>query len=446
MHGSSGNDERTSRSDIAWILAGRTWIHGRLEPVEIAIDDRGWIHSVGKVRSGAPRHDVGDSVILPAATDLHVHFRDPGGPKEAETLASGTGAAALGGVTLVGDMPNNPEPIDSPERLREKARRVPGRAAVDVLLYASPTRAPMVPRLARLAGGFKVYMSPTTGIPDVAEPAGVTETLTRLAEFDLPVSVHAEDPSRFRGADAPQTPAEWNLHRPAEAEARAIERLLSAPPRLRLHVAHVTTAKSVERLRSAGASFEVTPHHLLLSERSGTSPRFKVNPPLRSEEERRALWDAFRQGLIPCVASDHAPHSVESKDVPFDRAPSGMPGVETMLPLLLAKVRTGELHLGALLAAACDRPARWLGQPLGRVAPGHRANLLIVDFTVHRPVSARILSTACGWTAFEGWDAVFPREHFRDGKRIVDAGELVGTPDGHVVRPEFAGPIGSPSA
>lgn len=429
--------EQPADGDIAWILAGRAWIRDRLEPVEIAIDNRGWIHSVGKVRTGAPHHDVGDAVILPAATDLHVHFREPGGLDAAENIATGSVAAALGGVTLAGDMPNNLPPIADPEALADKARRVGGRSAVDLLLYASASLDHPLERLASRAGGFKIYLSPTTGIDAVPNVAGTAELLQRLSDLDLPVSVHAEDPAAFAdGLDA-QNPADWNRRRPPEAELRAIDRLLSPPPRLRLHVAHVTTRESVRRLHLAGVSFEATPHHLLLSDRSGPDARFKVNPPLRPEEERRELWSAFVRGEIPCLASDHAPHSADAKGLPFDRAPSGVPGVETMLPLLLARVRARELGLGTLLAAACDRPARWLGQPLGRIAPGHRANLVVVDFRNHRPLSSRTLRTACGWTPFEGWEAVFPREHYRDGRRIVEDGEYVGTPGGGVVRPEY---------
>jgi dihydroorotase len=427
-----------SDREVASILAGRAWLHGRLEPVEIAIDTEGRIHSVGKIRGGAPRHDVGEGVIVPAATDLHVHFREPGGPAEVENIATGTVQAALGGVTLVGDMPNHPLPINSVERLEEKSRLVPGRAAVDVLLYASPYGASDLAGLARHAGAFKLYLSPTTGITEVPRPTEVPGLLQRLADLDLPVSVHAEDPGSFVAGEPPRSPADWDRARPNVAEAEAIGWLLGGPPRLRLHVAHVTTSASAEKIRSAGHSFEASPHHLLLSDSLGPNARLKVNPPLRSEAERRALWEEFRRGRVPIVGSDHAPHSADAKDRPFDRAPSGMPGVETLLPLLLARVRAGDLDLPTLLAAACDRPARWLGQPFGRIAPGHRANLLVIDFRSVRKLSGRTLHAPCGWTAFEGWDAILPREHYRDGERIVEDGEFVGARRGTVVRPEFA--------
>jgi dihydroorotase len=184
-------------------------------------------------------------------------------------------------------------------------------------------------------------------------------------------------------------------------------------------------------------SFEATPHHLLLSDRSGRDARFKVNPPLRAESDRAALWSAFQRGDVPCLASDHAPHAASDKALAFDRSPSGVPGVETMLPLLFARVRANELALPTLLSAACDRPARWFGQPQGRIAVGDRANLLVVDFRIRTPIQGRRLHSPCGWTPFEGVEAIFPREHYRDGVRVVEDGEFVGAPNGTVVRPDF---------
>ena len=420
------------------ILAGRAFVRGRLQSVEIAIDEAGRIQSVGKQRTGAPRRDVGDAVILPAATDVHVHFRDPGGPAEAETIATGTAGAALGGVGLVGDMPNTRPPVVDVESWRQKVRAVEGRAAVDVLLYGSPTVPRSIASLARVVGGFKVYLSPTTAIEEPVASGHLPALWDRLVPLGLPVAVHAEDPDCFVEGPPPGTPVEWNACRPVAAERAALENLAQAPKGLRLHAAHITTAEGVRRLRTAGLSFEATPHHLFLSDRAGPDARFKVNPPLRSEAERRGLWEAFRRGEVPILASDHAPHSVDAKSLRFDLAPSGVPGVETMLPLMLARVRAGELDLGVLLRAACDRPARWLGQPSGRIAAGHRANLLVVDFKRRTKVEGRALQSPSGWSPFEGWEVVRPVEHYRDGARIVEDGEFVGVSNGRVVRPEFA--------
>ncbi len=447
MRRRSGTTDRPSREVEApeWVLAGRALVRGRLQPVEVAIGASGRIVSVGKVRTARRRRDVGDSVILPAATDLHVHLRDPGGDPAVESLASGTVEAARGGVTLVGDMPNTNPAVADVDVLEEKARSAHGRAAVDLLLFAVPSRPGALDRLARTAGAFKLYLSPTTGIDRVPLRAELPGLLSRLSQLGLPLTVHAEAAEEFRPGFIPRDPVGWNAARPTAAEGAALDRLLPPPAALRLHIAHVTTAASAARLRSAGTSFEATPHHLLLSERSGLDSRFKVNPPLRSEAERQSLWEAYRRGEIPCLASDHAPHSLSAKELPFETAPSGMPGVETMLPIFLDRVRSGELDLGTLIATACDRPARWVGQPLGRIAPGHRANLLVVDFKRRTRLDPRRLAAPCGWTAFEGWEAIFPWEHYRDGERIVEDGEYVGRPTGAVVRPEFAPGEGSPT-
>ena len=420
------------------MLAGRAFVRGSLQPVEIAIDDTGRIDSIGKIRDGDARRDVGDAVILPSATDLHVHFREPGGPTGAETIATGTIGAALGGVGLVGDMPNTRPPVVDVESWQEKVRLIEGRASVDMLVYAAATDPAAFPWLARRAGGFKVYLAPTTGVDTPPTASALPSLWAELAKLGLPVSVHAEDPTRFGTGGRPTNPAEWNAHRPVSAEEAGLSLMTTAPESLRLHAAHVTTRAGVERMRAAGLSFEVTPHHLLLSDRSGSDARFKVNPPLRAESDRRALWEAFRRGEIPIVASDHAPHPADAKELAFERAPSGVPGVETLLPLLLNRVRNGELDLGVLVAAACDRPARWLGQPQGRLAPGHRANLIVVDFTRRSKVEGKRLHSPCGWTPFEGWEVVRPREHYWDGQRIVEDGEFVGRPTGRVVRPEYA--------
>lgn len=420
------------------VVAGRAWVRGRLQPVEIGIDSDGRICDVAKSLSGSARHDVGDRVILPAATDLHVHFREPGGDPQVETIASGTLGAALGGVGLVGDMPNTVPTVSDPERLEEKAGHVRSRAAVDVLLHAYPERIDRVAALARHAGAFKIYTSPTTGIERALGGVELTKTLEAVAATDLPVVVHAEDPSHFRSGPAANDTAGWDAARPAAAELAAVRAVLAGPERLRLHIAHATSTAVVEAVLARGVSCEATAHHLLLSRSSGAGPTWKVNPPLRDEPTRAALWAEFVAGRIPILSSDHAPHSAEEKARPFDLAPSGVPGVQTSVPLLLARVAAGELSLDALVRAACDRPARLLGQPVGRLAPGHRAHLLVVDFRERRRLRGGELRSPCGWSPFEGREVVFPQEHWRDGEPIVQAGEYVGRPNGRVVRPEFA--------
>jgi dihydroorotase len=423
------------------VVVGRALVRERLQPVEVGVGADGRIVRVGRDVRGERREDWGDAILLPSATDIHAHFRSAvERPGADETVASGTLQAALGGVGLVGDMPNTSPPIDSVERLEERRAAARGRLAVDLFAYAALVRRRRVPALAREAAAFKLYLSPTTGIepPPATEP--IPGLLIAAAEAGLAVSVHAEDPAAFRPVARIENAEGWNAHRPVEAEVRGAERLRSPPPALRLHVAHVTAAEVADRLAELGIpSFEATPHHLLLS--TGvrpTDPRGKVNPPLRPEPVRAALWERFRSGRIPLLASDHAPHSREEKARPYAEAPSGMPGVETMLPLLLARVRSADLDLAALARAACDRPARWIGAPQGRIAPGHRANLLVVDFRARTRLEARRLHAPVEWTAFEDFEAIFPRVHYLDGERIVEDGEYVGRSQGGYRRPEYA--------
>ncbi len=419
------------------VFAGRAWYGGRLQPLEVGVDGDGWICAVARSVAGPNRHDVGERVLLPSATDVHVHLREPGPPGAAESIATGTVGAARAGVGLVGEMPNTDPPTTTPDRVEEKADRVRGRAAVDVLLYAIPPAPEAVPALSRRAGAFKLYLSPTTGVERPPSAPELRSLLAALDRCELPVAVHAEEPAVFRARAEPSDPRGWDESRPIEAEAAAVARLVQAPAAVRLHVAHVTTASIAATIRARGLSFEATAHHLLLSH-DAPDARSKVNPPLRSEAERAALWEAFRSGAVPIVASDHAPHPSESKGGPFSLAPSGVPGVETTVPLLLGRVARGEVDLGVLLRAACDRPARSFGQPVGRLAVGHRANLLVVDFRRRHRIAGDRLACPAGWTPFEGWEGVFPWEHWKDGERIVDAGEYVGRPTGRPVRPEFA--------
>lgn len=431
--------DRLAHPATEWVLAGRASLHGRLQNVEVGIDSEGMITAIGRSLSGERRHDVGEALILPSATDVHVHLRDPGPSDEVESFAAGTIEAAVGGVGLVADMPNNEPPITGVERFEEKRARAQGRCAVDVLLFALAAPSVPIEALGRRAGAFKLYLSPTTGVDLPLPPSDLVALLQRVERTDLPLTVHAEDPGRF-ALEPPATDlTEWNRARPPGAEEAAVEHLLAASPTgLRLHIAHVTREAIARRVREAGFSCEASPHHLLLRTPVVPPSHGKVNPPLRTETDRVALWEALRDGKIGIVASDHAPHSIAAKDLPFDRAPSGVPGLETMVPLLLQQVRATELSLDRLVQVACDRPARWLGQPRGRLAVGHRADLIVVDFRQRRTITARSLHAPCGWSPYEGREAVFPTEHYRLGERIVADSEYVGTPRGAVVRPEFA--------
>ncbi len=428
------------RGDVDQVLAGRTWIRGRLQPVEIGISSAGRIVRVARSIPARRRTDLGEAVLLPSAVDLHVHFRDPGPPGAVDSFSTGTLQALYGGVAVVGDMPNTEPPVRSVEALEEKAARVHGRAACDVVLYALAERAAEVRRVRHTAGALKLYLAPTSGVRDPPSESAWAALFEAARESDLPLSVHAERPEAFR-TDAPdaRSLAEWDAQRPETAERPAVEAVLAAAGPTRLHFAHVTQIELVRRIRAAGYSCEATPHHLILSTSTPDLGAIgRVNPPLRGPATRAALAEGFRRGEVPILASDHAPHPRDVKDRPVGRSASGVPGVETMLPLFLAEVARGELSLEVVQRAASERPARWFGLPMGRLRPGHRATILAIDFRRRVRLDARRLHAPEAPSPFLGREAVFPYRHYLDGELVVDGGEYVGRTQGRVVRPEYA--------
>ena len=391
------------------ILEGRFWHPQRgLTDGCVAIGDDGMIKRVAKTISGAKERVCG--MLLPAALDMHVHFRDPGFPHK-EDWASGSTAAACGGVTAVVDMPNTQPPTDSPAAFADKARRAAAASVVDFGLGVSAR--PGISREAWFgelpAAFWKLY---PYGISWEDYQSTATEV---TAAGGRPLVIHGEHPSHI-APGPPRKLAEHTAHRQlAEAEC-----LAGMPASPQLHVAHLSTADGLAGL-PAGATAEVCPHHLLLNLDACDSLECKVDPPLQTPRDNTALWGGFRDGRIAVLASDHAPHLPEEKA--SDAPPSGIPGVETMLPLMLQQAVTGNIELGRLVNAMAEAPADRLGLSRGRIAPGQPADLIEVDSKATRPVVLERLHSRAGWTPYEGWDAIFPHRVWRRGELVAADGE-----------------------
>ncbi|HVL87173.1 MAG TPA: dihydroorotase [Candidatus Thermoplasmatota archaeon] len=408
-------------------ITGRAWVGGRLSTVTIGIDD-GRIVRVGARSVPADRELVFlDGMILPGAIDAHVHFRDPGATRK-EDFASGTRAAAQGGVTTVLDMPNTDPPVVTRHAFARKLAIARRKAAVDFGLYAAP-REDGALTLGSRPIAYKAYLGPTTGGLRVA-PESLSHLFADATRNRVPVSFHAEDAgcieeaSRRVVVDGPESHARL---RPARCELEAVRRLLPFVRTGLAHVAHVTTQAAARILVSSRASFEVTPHHLLLTEKDlARDVRLKCNPPLRPSTDRAFLWRTLSAGKA-ILASDHAPHLPSEKRGVLSRVEAGVPGVETMVPLLMARVAAGVLPLRSLVAAACERPADRFGLARkGRIEPGRDADLVVYDPKTVATVEARRLSSKCGWSPFEGFSAVFPTHVFSRGRQVVEDGRFVG--------------------
>lgn len=381
-----------------------------------------------------------DGFLLPAAIDMHVHFRDPGFPAK-EDLTTGTTSALFGGVALAVDMPNTDPATLTPKRYEEKVALVEQRAVVDVGLWAGIGSGLEALELGDRATGYKLYAGPTTGDLLVEDPELWKRAVAQVAATNRPMIVHAEDPETLRAAlgqeQDPEDPLSHERSRPAEAEVKVLELLAQEAERTgtHLHAAHVSDPRSPRVMRAHGLTSEITPHHLLLDsshvQRLGTQA--KCNPPIRSPEHQQGLWQAFVDGEIDAVASDHAPHTKDEKALSFEQAPSGIPGVETLYPLLLAKWLAGEVPLKRVIEACCQAPARILGVPAGGLAPGQWANLVHVPETP-RQIRAEDLHSRCGWSPFEGMPGLFPDAVMVRGQWALREGALEAKPgDGRFV-------------
>jgi dihydroorotase len=381
--------------------------------------------------------DADGRLLLPGAIDAHVHFREPGFPHK-ETWVTGSKSAAAGGVTTVVDQPNTSPPTTTGDAFDEKASLA--RASyVDYGLNGgvTPDWDPDSLFDRPLFALGEVFLADSTG--EMGIEAGLfADAVERAAAEDAVVTVHAEDADLFdesarerdaggvgRDADADV----WSQFRAAEAEAAAVERAVEVggDADAALHVAHTSTPEGVDTATAGGATCEVTPHHLFLSreDASELGTYGRMNPPLRSEERRKEMWERLVAGGIDVVATDHAPHTVEEKDVGLWEAPSGVPGVETMLPLLLEAARRGDITYERVRDVTAANAAEIFGLPQkGRVETGRDADLVLVDAEASREIRGADLHSKCGWTPFEGMAGVFPDLTMVRGHVVYEDGDF----------------------
>src|ERR1700759_724135 len=351
--------------------------------------------------------------VLPGAIDSQVHFREPGNEHK-EDLETGSRAAILGGITGVFEMPNTAPPTTSRSAVEDKLARAKGRMHCDYAFYvgATPANVGALAELERLPGicGVKAFLGSSTGSLLLNNPDDI---LAALKAGNRRMAVHSEDedrliaPKSFAERGKPETHPVW---RDAEAARASTERVLGLAKQAgrRLHVLHVTTGDEIPLLAAAKdfATAETTPQHLTLSapecyERLGTYAQ--MNPPIRDESHRQALWKAVREGVIDVIGSDHAPHTREEKDQTYPDTPSGMPGVQTLVTILLDHVNKGNLTLERFVDLTASGPQRIFGlASKGRIALGYDADFTIVDMGLTRTIENKWIASTCGWRPFDG--------------------------------------------
>jgi dihydroorotase len=376
---------------------------------------KGRIAAIGALAS-AKAADVIDCKglhILPGVIDTQVHFREPG-LEQKEDLYTGSRAAVAGGVTAVFEMPNTKPLTTTAATLADKVKRARHRMLCDFAFYVGGTRETIgdIPALEKLeaSAGIKVFMGASTGdllVEDAASLEKIIATISRRAAF------HAEDEARLRaraGEKVHGKPASHPVWRDETAALIATQRLvgLAEQYRKRVHVLHLSTAEEAVWLRDhkAYASIEVTPHHLTLVapdcyERLGTYAQ--MNPPVRDDRHRQALWAAVAEGTIDILGSDHAPHTREEKDHPYPESHSGMTGVQTLVPVMLDHVNAGRMSLARFVEMTSAGPQRLFGlNGKGRIAVGYDADLTVVDMGRTETIKHAWIESRAAWTPYDG--------------------------------------------
>ena len=429
------------------VRGGEVANHAGRGPADVGVRDGriAFIGDLGQASAGQVLDATGLTVI-PGIIDTQVHFREPG-LEWKEDLETGSRAAALGGVVAVFEMPNtNPNTTD-PATLEDKLHRARDRMWTDHAFYIGGTHgnAAHLGELERLPGccGVKVFMGASTGDLLIADDDGVREVLNAVSRR---ATFHSEDEYRLAERRELARTGDWTSHtdvRDAESAILSTRRLVRLAREVgkRIHVLHVSTAEEIAFLADHRdiASVETTPQHLTL-DGDEAYERLKgyaqMNPPIRNRHHIDGLWRGIQQGVVDVLGSDHAPHMLEEKARLYPASPSGMPGVQTLVPVMLTHVAEGRMTLERfidLTSAGAQRVFGTAGK--GRMAEGYDADLTLVDLNARRTITHDQQASRCGWTPFDGFEARgWPMATIVRGRQVMRDGELIGTAHGRPVR------------
>jgi dihydroorotase len=428
------------------ILRGGTVVnHDGKGTRDIGVRD-GRIAAIGDLSaaSGASVIECAGLYVLPGVVDSQVHFREPG-LEHKEDLETGSRAAVLGGVTAVFEMPNTKPLTTSAEALADKVARATGRMHCDFAFWVGGTRdnARDVAELERLPGaaGIKVFMGSSTGDLLVEDDEGVYEILKntrRRAAF------HSEDEFRLRerlGERIEGDPASHPVWRDEIAALQCTQRLVAVArrARARIHVLHISTAEEIDYLANHKdvATCEATPHHLTLSsdDYATLGTLIQMNPPVRAARHRDGVWYGVDQGIVDVLGSDHAPHTLEEKAKAYPASPSGMTGVQTLVPIMLDHVNAGKLTIERFVDLTSHGPNRIFGMARkGRIAVGYDADFTVVDLLRRETILNDQAGSRAGWTPYHGRDVTgWPVGTIVRGRRVMWEGEIVEAGQGQPV-------------
>ena len=419
------------------IKNGSCYINGKLEQTDIAINN-GKIEKIGKQDlNNSKVFDATDKIVLPGIIDTQVHFREPGST-DREDLESGSRAAVLGGVTSVFEMPNTNPPTSNLVEFNKKLDLAKNRMHCNYAFYfgATPENVDQLAKLKGLEGccGVKLFAGSSTGKLLVDKEKDIEKV---ISNSDRIVSIHSEDEEilnlrkKFIKEGDVHSHPEW---RNAECAMSSTRRVVKIAERYnkQIHVLHVTTKEEVDFLamHKKNVTFEITPQHLTLYapdcyDKLGSFAQ--MNPPIRKKEHFDRLWVAVKNSVVDVLGSDHAPHSKEDKNKKYPGSPSGMPGVQTILPIMLDHINNEKLSLNQLVKLMCENPCRIFGiKNKGYLKEGYDADLTIIDMNKSVTIKNEMMASKCGWTPFDNYKVKgFPVATIVNGSVVMNDGKVV---------------------
>ena len=387
--------------------------------------------------------NLNGQLVIPGVIDAHVHLRDFELAYK-ETFQTGTYAAAMGGVTTVLDMPNTKPPTTNSKRLLEKKQKARGNIFTNVGFFSGlPESIEDIGQLANeKIAGFKIYPHTPISSVDLNDDKLLLEFFRAISSYNLPICIHPDTPKTNQIKNSQSTNEKEQIRdflkdHDSKSEANSIKRFckLALLGKNKIHFCHITTKQSLEiiiknqRLLNRKITCEVLPHHLLLSEDDLFKWKSwaKTLPPLRSQTEVKGLWEGLRNGDIDILASDHAPHSLAEKSTSFSEAPSGIPGVETLVPLMMTEVLRNRLSLDQFIMLTSERPAQIfnLGKN-GKIEEGYAANLTVINTRIRKKIDPDDFYSKSKLTPFKRWEVrAIPSMTIVNGQIVMHDGEIM---------------------
>ena len=419
------------------IKNGTCYIDGKLVNTDITVSG-GKIKSIGKADLNNHKvYDAENKIVLPGIIDTQVHFREPGST-DAEDLESGSRAAVLGGVTSLFEMPNTNPPTANLVEFEKKLKAAKNRMHSNYAFYfgATPSNTDQLAQLKNVEGccGVKLFAGSSTGNLLVDKEADIEKV---ISSSDRVVSIHSEDEDiiklrkKFIRKGDVHSHHEWRNVECAMSSTRRVVKIAERYNK-KIHVLHVTTKDEVDFLamHKKNVTFETTPQHLTLYapdcyDKLGTYAQ--MNPPLRGKEHYDRLWTAIKNNIVDVLGSDHAPHLKANKDKEYPDSPSGMPGVQTIFPVMIDHVNNGKLTLNQLINLMCENPCRIFGiKNKGFIKEGFDADLTIVDMKKEVIIKDEMIASKCGWTPFNNYKVKgFPVGTIVNGILVMSDGKIL---------------------